>query len=91
MLFMGGNLKHAVGTGVADGLAAFDMLFAQFGDDGGAGGMFVAENAGQSSLNNKFLNQIWRKARLGFREIAPIKRHGHTCDFPMARRRILAF
>jgi hypothetical protein len=42
---VGGDLEDAVGGGVDDQIAAVEVLFAEFADDFGAGGGFVAEDA----------------------------------------------
>ncbi len=54
-LLMRGDLEHAVDRGVADGLAGADVLGAELVDDGGAGGVLVAENAGQGGLRGSGL------------------------------------
>ena len=44
---MRGDLEDRVGRGVADRLAGPDVLLAELGDDLGARGMLVAEDAGE--------------------------------------------
>src|SRR5688500_16968683 len=44
---VGRDLQHAVDGGVDDGLAGAQMLYGEFLDDGRAGSMLVAENAGK--------------------------------------------
>ena len=49
-LLVRGDLKDRVGRGVADRLQRPHVLLAEFLDDGGAGGVAVAENAGELAL-----------------------------------------
>ncbi len=50
MRLVGGDLEDRIGGGVADRLAGADMLLAEARDDLGAGGVAVAEYAGQAGL-----------------------------------------
>jgi hypothetical protein len=45
LFLVGGDLENAVGGGVDDQVAALEVLGAEFADDFGAGGGFVAEDA----------------------------------------------
>ena len=51
---VGGDLEHGITRGVDDRLTAPHVLQAKFGDDGGAGGMLVAEDPGKPAA--------WRSA-----------------------------
>ena len=50
MLLVRADLQDGIGGGVADRLAGPDVLLAELLDDVGAGGVLVAENAGQLRL-----------------------------------------
>ena len=49
MRLVGGDLQHAVGGGVEDGLARADVLLAEVVDDRHARGVGVAEGAGEAA------------------------------------------
>ncbi len=85
-----GDLKDAVGRGVADRFARAHMLLAEARDDVGAGGVAIAENAGDIALAADRLHELGGKRVALGREIAPVEHDRRTCNFPMARRRILA-
>ena len=85
------DLEDRIGRGVADRLAGPDMLLAEFGDDHGARGVSVAEDARQVRL----ARSARPSASLGkhgtvSREIAPVEHHRHAGDLPMAGWRVLA-
>ena len=84
------DLKHAIGRRVYDRLAGLYVLVAELGNDRRAGGMTVAEHAGQVSFADKFVKQVLREGIGGFVEIAPIEQHRHAGDFPMTAGRVLA-
>src|ERR1041385_6028 len=90
MAFVGGDLEDGVDRGVADRLAGAGRVFAQFGNDGGAGGVLVAQDAGEFGAADEFLDELGRKGRFGLGEVAPIERHWHTGDLPMAGGGVLA-
>ena len=48
MLFMAGNLEDTVGISVEDGLASFDMLFAQSSNDVSARCVAITQVAGNA-------------------------------------------
>ncbi len=50
MLLVGGNLKHAIGRGIANRHAGFDVFFTKLGNDRRARRMTIAQNAGQFCL-----------------------------------------
>ncbi len=90
MGLVGRNLVDAVGRGVDDGLAAADVLLAEFGNDGGAGGMAVPQDTGHTRLPDECFGQGGGEARPGVGEVAPIKGDRQAGHFPMTARRILA-
>lgn len=61
MFFVSGNLKTAVGRGVADGTSGLQVLFAQFLNDDGAGSRFVAEDAVEFGVTAYLFDQFLRK------------------------------
>ena len=85
-----GDLKHAVGRGVADRLSGADVRLAELADDVGARCVAIAENARQIGAAAQRLDELRRKARFRIGEIAPVERHRHAGDFPMAGGGILA-
>ena len=90
MRLMRGDLDDGIGRGVADRLAGPDMLFAEPLDDFGAGRVAVAEDARHVSLVDDRFGQLGGEGRHGVREIAPVERHRHGGDLPVAGRRVLA-
>ena len=90
MRLVRGDLKHRVGRGVADRLAGADVLLAQLADDVGAGGVAIAEDAGQAAARDQRGDEIGREARPRAWEKSPGERHRQAGDFPMAARRVLA-
>src|SRR3982751_2767578 len=80
---MGGDLEHAIGRRITDRLAGLEMLFAELRDNVGAGGVTITEDARQGGLFHKCVDEFFRKARFGLREIAPVKPNRHASDFPM--------
>ena len=62
-LLMRGDLEHRVGRGVADRLAAPHVRLAELGDDRGARGVAVAENARQLRLGDQRRGQRGGKGR----------------------------
>ena len=89
-LLVGRDLEDAVGGGVADGPASPHALLAQLRDDGGAGRVPIAENAGQPCVPDQRLGQFPRKAGLGLREVVPREGHRLAGDLPVAGGRVLA-
>ncbi len=89
MLFVGGNLKHAIGRSIANRHAGFDVFFPEFGNDCCTRCMTIAKNTGQLCLLDQRIGQFSGEGRHFKREIAPIKINGHTRNFPMAAWRIL--
>jgi hypothetical protein len=75
-LLVRGDLKDAVDRGVADGLAGPQVLGPELVDDGGPGGVAVAEDAGEPRLAHERRDKLRRERRDGVREVAPGKRHG---------------
>src|SRR5258708_5519006 len=61
--FMCGDLENAVAGGVHDGHAGADVLCAEFFQDFGAGGGFVAQRFAADLLFERFDN-FWREAVL---------------------------
>src|SRR5690606_8687981 len=86
----GGDLEYAVRRGIADGVAGTDMLLAQFGDDLGARGVFVSQNARQTGAAQELGDKIQREGWLHLREITPIERHRDACNFPVTGGRVLS-
>ena len=89
-LLMAGDLKHRIGRGVEDGLAAAHVLLAQLIEDLGAGRVTVAQKTWQLGATDQRLQQLGRKAVLVSGEVAPIEEHGRARHLPVARRGILA-
>ncbi len=89
-VLVGGDLKDAVGGGVADRLSRPHMLFAETCDDISAGGMAVAENAGNIALAADRFDQLGGKRVALGREVAPVEHDGRSRDFPMAGWRVFA-
>ena len=87
---MAGDLKHRIGRGVEDGLAAAHVLLAQLIEDLGAGRVTVAQKTWQLGATDQRLQQLGRKAVLVSGEVAPIEEHGRARHLPVARRGILA-
>ncbi len=87
---VGGDLQDAIDGGVDDRLSGPHMLGAEFVDDGGSGGVLVAEDPGKLRLSDQGLRQDGRKGWMGVREIAPVEGDRHARDLPMAGRRVLA-
>ena len=85
-----GDLQHAVGGGVEDRLAAGDMLDAEVVDHRHAGGMRVAERAGQAGARDQRAGDLRRDRRVGAREIVPLPGHRHAGELPVAGGRVLA-
>lgn len=88
--FMRGDLENRICRSVADRRARPNMPGTEPFDDLYARRMAIAENTRKPALCDQRLRQFWRKARLGFRKIAPGGNRGRAGDFPMAGRRILA-
>ena len=84
------DLEHAVDRGVADRLGRPDVLGAELVEDRGAGGVAVAEDAGELRLGDERLRELGRKGRLAVREIAPVEIDRHAGDLPVAGGRVLA-
>ena len=89
-LLVRGDLEHAVGRGVDDGLAGAHVGLAQLGDDLRAGGVAVAQHAGQRRAPNQFFEQRRWKARLALAEVAPVEANRDARELPVAARRVLA-
>jgi hypothetical protein len=66
------------------------MLLAEFGDDIGARGVLVAENAGQVGGGADLGHELFAEGVALGREIAPVEPDRRAGDLPMARRRVLA-
>ena len=66
------------------------MLGAELVEDRGAGGMAVAEDAGELRLGDERVRELGREGRLGVREVAPVEVDRHAGDLPVARGRVLA-
>ena len=71
MFFVSGNLKTAVGRGVADGTSGLQVLFSQFLNDDGAGSRFVAEDAVKTGFGADAGNQAGRERRVSRRKVSP--------------------
>ena len=89
MFFVGGDLEHAVGGSVTNGLAGFNMFFAQFFYNNRAGSGLVAQNAGQARFGTDFFYQLRRKGGIVRLKISPFKCYGHAGHFPVAGGRVL--
>ena len=88
--FMRGDLQNRIRRRVADWRLGPNVLGAETCDDLGSRCMTIAENARKPALGDQGLNQLGRKARLGFWKIPPGLQARRPGDFPMAGRRILA-
>ena len=72
MLFVRADLEDGIGGGVADRLAGADVLLAELLDHVGAGGVAVAENAGELRLaRSARRSALCGKAGIGVRENSP--------------------
>ena len=89
-LFVAGDLEHAVGRGVYDWLAGTHVFVAEFGDDGRARCMAVAQHAGQVGALDQLVEQLRRKRVGTISEISPVEQDRHTGNLPVAARRVLA-
>lgn len=84
MFFVSGNLKTAVGRGVADGTSGLQVLFSQFLNDDGAGSRFVAEDAVEFGVTAYLFDQFLRKRRaVGF-EMSSALQIWQACHFPVS-------
>jgi hypothetical protein len=86
-----GDLKNAVDGRVADRLAGAHVLGSEFVEDDGAGGVPVAEDAGQSGFAHERSREFARESGLRVRKVAPLEGDRHAGDLPVARRRVFAF
>ena len=84
------DLEDAVGRGVANRPASAEVFGPQTVNDFGPRGVAIAKDARDPGDAADFGHQVGRKGGLGVGEIVPLPRHGHTGEFPMARRRVLA-
>ena len=90
MLFMRGDLQHAVGTGIGDGLSGADVLLAVILDHLGAGGMAHGEEARKIAAGDDCIDQRLREGRDLMRKVSPAELQRHAADFPVAGDRVLA-
>ncbi len=90
MLLVRADLEDGILRGVADRLARADVLLAELLDDVGAGGMLVAQNAGELRLRDQRVGEVLRKGRNRVWEIAPFERDRQAGKLPMAGLRVLA-
>src|SRR6056297_301686 len=89
-LLMRRNLHDTVSRGIADRFAAAQMLGPERLDHLDAVAMTIAKNAIRArQLADTFGDFGW-EGRLGIRQIGPVPRDRKTCQFPMARRCVLA-
>ena len=84
------DLEDGIGGGVADRLPGPDMLLAELGDDLGARGVLVAEDARELRLADQRVGQLLREGRDRLREVAPVEADRDAGDLPVAGRRVLA-
>src|SRR5690606_30204636 len=89
-VLMGGDLEHAVGGGVTNGLQGAQVTLAERVDDGRSRRMAIAQDARKIGAPAQLGDDVRREARRGGREVAPLEGDWCACDFPMARLRILA-
>ena len=89
-LLMGGDLHHGIRRGVEDRLAGAQVLFTQFRNHFRAGGMLVADDAGNAGFRHDGGDHLRREGGDGGREIAPVELNRHARDFPVAGRGVLA-
>ena len=89
-LLVGGDLEHAVGGGVADRPAGFQMRRAELGHDLGARGVAVAEDALRSGQPADLGDEVVREGGVGIGEIGPVPGHRQAGELPVARGRVLA-
>jgi hypothetical protein len=90
-VLMRGDLKYAVRGRIADRLLGLQVLCAKLGNDFGAAGVTVPENARQVSALAQVGYKLRRKAGNRTREVAPLEKHRNTRKLPMTGRRILSF
>src|SRR5215204_3885765 len=84
------DLKHAVGRCITDRFPGLQVLLAEFSDNVRAGGVTIAEDAGQGGLFQECVSELLRKAGLRLREVAPVEPNRNAGDFPMTGWRILS-
>ena len=84
------DLKHAVGRCITDRFPGLQVLLAEFSDNVRAGGVTIAEDAGQGGLFQECVSELLRKAGLRLREVAPVEPNRNAGDFPMTGGRILS-
>ena len=90
MLFMRGDLQHAVGAGIGDGLASADMLLTKILDHLRTGCMAERQKAWQLAAGHDAVDQVLRQGGDGMREISPVELQRNAGDFPVSGNRILA-
>ena len=88
--FVGRDLQYTVGRGVDDRHARGHVLDPEFGDDRGARGVLVAEDARQAAAGNQIIRELLGKAGDRRGKVAPVERHRHAADFPVPRHGVLA-